>query len=69
MIYCGHYAGKRTDNGEREELVNHINRCRELLAVTRDTHHRKTLIDLLAYLEAKIGAVGRRGGDAQGVSR
>lgn len=42
---------------ERTELVDHLNRCRELLAVTSDPIHRRTVTKLIAYLEEKLAAV------------
>jgi len=39
---------------ERRELVARMNRVRDLCRVTRDPVHRKTLADLIAYLEGKL---------------
>jgi hypothetical protein len=38
----------------RAELVDHLNRCRDLLTIMRDPEHRKTIIDLIAFLESKL---------------
>jgi hypothetical protein len=39
---------------EREALIDQLNRCRDLLHLTNDSVHRRTIIDLVAYLEAKL---------------
>jgi hypothetical protein len=40
--------------GERTELVDHLNRCRDLLSLMKDPVHRKTIADLITYLESKL---------------
>lgn len=45
---------------ERVELINHLNRCRDLLTLMRDPVHKKTVADLIEYLEAKLVAMERR---------
>jgi hypothetical protein len=39
---------------ERTELVDHLNRCRDLLTIMRDPTHRVTIIDLITFLESKL---------------
>ena len=41
---------------ERFELIDQIARCRDFLAVLRDPEARKTVEDLMIYLEAKLRA-------------
>jgi hypothetical protein len=45
---------------ERAALIDHLNRCRDLLTLMKDPAHRKTVADLIAYLEAKLVAMERR---------
>jgi hypothetical protein len=45
---------------ERAELIDHLNRCRDLLTLMKDREHRKTVADLIEYLEAKLVAMERR---------
>jgi hypothetical protein len=45
---------------ERSELVDHLNRCRDLLRIMRDPTHRQTIADLIAYLESKLAAMDGR---------
>jgi hypothetical protein len=45
--------------GERTELVDHLNRCRDLLSLMKDPVHRKTIADLITYLESKLAAMER----------
>ena len=48
-------------NDERAELVDHLNRCRELLTVTGgDTIQRRTVSALIGYLESKLKALDQR---------
>ena len=42
---------------ERAELVAHLNRCRDLLQLLKDPVHRRTIGDLVAYLESKLAAM------------
>jgi hypothetical protein len=44
---------------ERTELVDHLNRCRDLLALMKDPVHRKKIADLITYLESKLVAMER----------
>jgi hypothetical protein len=45
---------------ERTELREHLDRCRALLALMRDPGHRKTIADLIAYLETKLAGMDGR---------
>ena len=45
---------------ERTELLDHINRCRDLLALMPDPTHRQTIPDLIVYLESKMAAMDER---------
>jgi hypothetical protein len=45
---------------ERTELVDHLNRCRDLLGLLKDPAHRRTISDLIAYLESKLAAMEAR---------
>ena len=45
---------------ERTELLDHLGRCRDLLTIMRDLTHRKTIADLIAYLEAKLAGIDER---------
>jgi hypothetical protein len=47
---------------ERAELVDHINRGRELLTHLKDPAHRRTVLALIAYLETKLAAMDGRPG-------
>jgi hypothetical protein len=42
---------------ERAELLDHLNRCRDLLTMMRAPVARQTIIDLIAYLETKLAAM------------
>jgi hypothetical protein len=42
------------DEDECTELREHFDRCRALLAIMRDPGHRKTIADLIAYLETSL---------------
>ncbi len=42
---------------ERTELLNPLNRCRDLLMMMRDPAAKKTITDLVAYLETKLAAM------------
>jgi hypothetical protein len=48
------------DKNECTELRGHLDRCRALLALMRDPGHRKTIADLIAYLEAKLAEMDGR---------
>jgi hypothetical protein len=58
------YAAERPPTvakDERAELLDHLNRCRELLDVMRDPAARATIRDLIVFLELKLVAMdGRR---------
>ena len=41
-------------NNEREKLRDLTSRSRDLLSETRDPTHRRTISDLLAFLESKL---------------
>jgi hypothetical protein len=45
---------------ERFELIDKLVRCRDLLAMLRDPDARKTVEDLITYLEAKLRAMDTR---------
>jgi hypothetical protein len=45
---------------ERQELLDHLNRCRDLLQIMRDPVHRRTIEDLIAYLESKLADMDGR---------
>jgi hypothetical protein len=47
---------------ERTELVDHLNRSRDLLTIMRDTMHRQTIIDLITFLESKLTEMDGRSG-------
>jgi hypothetical protein len=47
---------------ERTELVDHLNRCRDLLTIMRDRVHRQTIIDLITFLESKLAKMDGRSG-------
>jgi hypothetical protein len=51
---------RATAEDERAELIAHLNRCRDLLTIMRDPAHRKTIADLVAYLESKLAAMTAR---------
>lgn len=42
---------------EREELVAHLNRGRELLSILKDPPHRRTITIFVDYLERKLAAM------------
>jgi hypothetical protein len=42
---------------ERTDLLDHLNRCRDLLTMMREPVARQTIIDLIAYLETKLAAM------------
>jgi hypothetical protein len=45
---------------EHADLLDRLNRCRDLLAVVGDPTHRQTIVDLMAYLETKLAATDGR---------
>jgi hypothetical protein len=45
-------------DNERAKLLDLVNRCRELLSATRDPAHRRTISDLLSFLESKLAEMG-----------
>lgn len=45
---------------ERTELIDHLNRCRSLLGLMKDPAHRRTIADLIIYLESKLKAMDGR---------
>jgi hypothetical protein len=45
---------------ERPELIDHLDRCRDLLTLMKDPVHRKAVADLTEYLEAKLVAMERQ---------
>lgn len=48
---------------DRDELVAHLDRCRDLLQIMRDPMLRLTIEDLIAYLESRLADVdGRKEG-------
>jgi hypothetical protein len=49
---------RATGKDERIELLDHLNRCRELLTIMRDPAHRVTIEDLITYLGSKVAAMG-----------
>jgi hypothetical protein len=48
-----------TPPDERAELLDHLDRCRDLLAIMRDPEARKTIADLIAYLGNQARGDGR----------
>jgi hypothetical protein len=46
--------------GGSMELVEHLNRCRDLLTIMRDPVHRKTIIGLITFLESRLAEMDRR---------
>jgi hypothetical protein len=42
---------------ERAELAAHLDRCRDLLRMIKDPAPRKTIADLIAYLESKLATM------------
>jgi hypothetical protein len=49
-------------NDERETLRDLTSRSRELLSETRDQTHRRTISDLLAFLQSKLAETGKAAG-------
>jgi hypothetical protein len=47
-----------TPPDERAELLDHLDGCRDLLAIMRDPEARKTIADLIAYLGTKLAEMG-----------
>ena len=47
-------------DAKRFELIDQIARCRDFLPVLRDPAARKTVEDLMIYLEAKLRAITQR---------
>jgi hypothetical protein len=45
---------------DRTELLDHLNRCRDLLAIMRDPTHRQTIADQIVFLESKLVAMDGR---------
>ncbi len=39
---------------ERAELLEHLNRCRDLLDMMKAPAARRTIIELITYLESKL---------------
>jgi hypothetical protein len=48
---------------ERDDLVAHLSRCRDLLQIMRDSMHRRTIADLVTYLESKLTKMDERKSD------
>ena len=42
---------------ERTELLDYLNRCRDLLTIMQDQTHRKSISDLIVYLESKLAGM------------
>jgi hypothetical protein len=49
-----------TAKDERAGLIDHLNRCRNMLGLASDRINRQTLADLVAYLEKKLAALDGR---------
>jgi hypothetical protein len=47
------------DNDEPPKLRDLVDGCRELLLATRDPVHRRTISDVLSFLESKLTEMGR----------
>jgi hypothetical protein len=49
-----------SQDAERFELIDNLVRCRDLLGMLRDPSARKTIEDLIVYLEDKLRAMDTR---------
>jgi hypothetical protein len=45
---------------EHVDLLDRLNRCRDLLAIMRNPTHPQTIADLIGYLESKLAAMDGR---------
>jgi hypothetical protein len=47
------------DNDESAKLRDLVDRCRELLSATRDPVYRRTISDVLSFLESSLAEMGK----------